>query len=132
MNKENTHNKKIILLAEDDKFISRAYKDGLERAGFKVITAFDGLEAIKKAKQVKPDIILLDVIMPRLDGFEVLKRIKVDDELKDIPVLIISNLGQEADIEKGKELGAVDYLIKSNWSMEEVIKKINKFLDVGR
>lgn len=130
MNKENTHNNKIILLAEDDKYISQAYKDGLARAGFKVVTAFDGLEAIKKAKQVKPDIILLDIILPRLDGFEVLKRLKADDGVKDVPVLIISNLGQDSDIEKGKELGAADYLIKANWSMREVIKKINKSLDV--
>ncbi len=128
MNKENTHNKKIILLAEDDKFISKAYKDGLERAGFKVVIAFDGLETIKKAKQVKPDIILLDIIMPRLNGFNVLKRIKADDELKDIPVLITSNLGQESDIEKGKKLGAADYLIKADWSMREVIMKIDKYL----
>lgn len=128
MNKENTHNKKIILLAEDDKFISKAYKDGLERAGFKVVTALDGLETIKKAKQVKPDIILLDIIMPRLDGFEVLKQIKADDELKDIPVLITSNLGQESDIKKGKKFGAADYLIKADWSMREMIMKINKYL----
>ena len=117
-----------ILLAEDDKFISRAYKDGLGRAGFNIITAFDGEEALEKIRQEKPDIILLDIVMPEKNGFEVLEEIKKDSQLKRIPVLILSNLGQERDIEKGKELGVVDYLIKSDYSMTEVIEKIKKYL----
>ncbi len=113
-----------ILLAEDDKFISRAYKDGMERAGFEIIIALDGAEAIKKIKSENPDLILLDLIMPEKNGFEVLEEIKMDDELKNIPVVILSNLGQDSDIEKGKALGAADYLIKSNLSMKEVIEKV--------
>ena len=119
---------KKILLAEDDKFISRAYSDGLSRAGFEVILAMDGIEAVELARKEKPDMILLDLIMPRKNGFEVLIELNDEAELKKIPVIILSNLGQESDITKGKEMGAVDYLIKSNFSLKEVIEKIKKYL----
>ena len=126
---DNKKERKIkVLLAEDDKFISRAYQDGLSRAGFTVTAVFDGNEALEKLKSDKPDIILLDVIMPEKNGFEVLEEIKKDNELKRVPVIILSNLGQDTDIQKGRELGAVDYLIKSNFSMGEVIEKIKKYL----
>lgn len=119
---------KKILLAEDDKYISLAYKDGLERNGFGMVIAFDGIEAVKKIRSEKPDLVLLDLIMPNKNGFEVLEEIKKDKAIKDIPVIILSNLGQESDIEKGKALGAADYLIKSNISMKEVIIKIKMHL----
>ena len=123
--------KKIkLLLAEDDKFISRAYVDELTRAGIDVVLASDGEEAIKKIAEEKPDIILMDVIMPEKNGFEVLEHIKQVDELKDIPVIILSNLGQDSDIKKGRELGAIDYLIKSNFSIKEVVEKIKGILKV--
>ncbi|MCK5212178.1 response regulator [Candidatus Parcubacteria bacterium] len=122
-------NKKIkILMAEDDKFISRAYKDGLTRAGFDIIMAADGNEAIALVKSELPDIILLDLIMPDKNGFEALEEFKKMPETKDTPVIILSNLGQDTDIKQSKELGAVDYLIKSNYSMPEVIEKIKKHL----
>lgn len=122
-------NKKIkVLMAEDDKFISRAYKDGLTRAGFEIIMAIDGNETIKLAKSEQPDIILLDLIMPEKNGFEALEELRTDPETKEIPVIILSNLGQDTDIKQGKELGAVDYLIKSNYSMPEVIKIIKKYI----
>ncbi|RLC36993.1 response regulator [Candidatus Falkowbacteria bacterium] len=117
-----------ILLAEDDKFISRAYNDGLSRNGFNVVLAQDGNEAVKFAKEKRPDIILLDLIMPDKNGFEALKEIKADEKTKQIPVIILSNLGQDTDIKKGKEMGAVDYLIKANFSMSEVIEKIRGYL----
>lgn len=120
-----------IVLAEDDKFISRAYKDGLERAGFIVIQATDGDQAIEKAKQEMPDIILLDLIMPVKNGFEALKGIKANEATKNIPIIILSNLGQDSDIEKGRELGAADYMIKSNFSMNEVIDKIKTHLKIN-
>src|SRR3989339_2036038 len=127
-----TEQKKIkIILAEDDKFISRAYKDGLERAGFIVIPVMDGVTALEKIKQEKPDMVLLDLIMPVKNGFEVLKDIKADDAIKNIPIIILSNLGQDSDIEKGRELGAADYLIKSNFSMNEVIEKIKGHLKIS-
>jgi DNA-binding response OmpR family regulator len=118
-----------VLLAEDDKFISRAYKDGLSRAGFLVVPAMDGAEAFLKAKESIPDIILLDLIMPLKNGFEVLEEIKADSDLKKIPVIVLSNLGQETDIDKARMLGAADYMIKSNFSMKEIIEKINKVLE---
>jgi DNA-binding response OmpR family regulator len=128
MTKQNNEKKIKIVLAEDDKFISRAYFDGLSRSGFEVTQAFDGNEALIKIKEIKPDIILLDVIMPEKNGFEVLEELKQDDYLKRIPVIILSNLGQESDIQKGRKLGASDYMIKANYSMTEVIEKIKKLI----
>jgi len=119
-----TKEQKKILLVEDDKYILRAYKDGLTRAGLEVITASDGMEAMRSVKLYKPDLILLDLILPIKNGFEVLEEMKMDDELKNIPVVILSNLGQDSDIEKGKALGAIDYLIKTSLSMKEVIEKV--------
>jgi len=121
-------NKYKILLIEDDSFISHAYTDGLGRAGFEMIAASNGEEGIEKIKSENPNLILLDLIMPIKNGFEVLEEIKKDDNLKNIPVIILSNLGQKSDIEKGKTLGAVDYMVKANFSMEEVVKKIKKYL----
>lgn len=125
----NKKNKQIkILLAEDDKFISKAYQDGLGRAGFEVIAAYDGNEALNKIKSKKPNIILLDLIMPEKNGFEVLEEIKTDNDLKNIPIIILSNLGQSSDIQRGRDLGANDYLIKSNFSIKEVIEKMKEYV----
>jgi DNA-binding response OmpR family regulator len=116
--------KKKILLAEDDKFISKAYNAGLEKSGFEILVAYDGVDAINKIKSKKPDLVLLDLIMPIKNGFEVLEELKLDDALKHIPVIILSNLGQESDVAKAKDLGSVDYMIKSNFTMAQVIEKI--------
>ena len=113
--KEKTKKYKV-LLAEDDKFISLAYKDGLTRAGYSVIYAENGKKALDLTKKEKPDIIMLDIIMPEMNGFEVLEALKKEKTTKKIPVVILSNLGQESDIKKGQELGATDYMIKSNYS----------------
>jgi DNA-binding response OmpR family regulator len=120
--------KKKILLAEDDKFISLAYRDGFKKAGFEVLYASDGQEAINLAQNSQPDIILLDIIMPVKNGFEALEEIRKISSLKDVPILVLSNLGQETDIQKAKSLGADDYLIKSNYSLAEVVKFIEKHL----
>ncbi len=130
MARKNMKNKNYkILLAEDDKFISLAYKDGLSRAGYTVIHAENGKKALDLVKKEVPDIILLDVIMPEMNGFEVLEELKKIPKIKKIPVVILSNLGQESDIQKGQELGATDYMIKSNYSLGEVVDKIKKILD---
>lgn len=121
--------KQKILIAEDDKFISRAYGNGLQQAGFEVLIAADGIKAKEMIKKNKPDLILLDLIMPEKDGFDVLKEIKKDSKLKKIPVLILSNLGQDPDMEKGKELGADDYLVKTDYSMNKVIDKVKSYLE---
>lgn len=126
--KNNMTQKRKIILAEDDSYICRAYKDGLERAGFDVIIASDGQEAMTKIASQKPDLILLDLIMPIKNGFEVLEELGADKILNKIPVVILSNLGQESDIKKGKELGADDYLVKSDVSMKEVIERVKEHL----
>lgn len=120
--------KSKILLAEDDKFLSRAYKDGLEEAGFEVVIAFDGEAAIEKIRSEKPDLVLLDLIMPVKNGFEVLGDMAVDDTLKKIPVIILSNLSQESDVERGKALGAVDYLVKADYSLRAVVEKVTEHI----
>ncbi len=117
-----------ILLIEDDQFIRRICKNGLERSGFNVITAAEGKEGMKKAKEQNPDLILSDLVMPHRNGFETMEQIKKDKQLKDIPIIILSNLGQESDIQKIKELGAVDYLIKSDFKIKEVVEKIKSHL----
>ncbi len=126
--KEEKESKIKIFIGEDDKFISRAYQDGFKRAGFEVHTGFDGNEVIAKIKENKPDLLLLDLIMPQKNGFEVLGEIKMNKELAKIPIIVLSNLGQDSDVERAKELGAYDYLIKANFSMKEVVEKIKEVL----
>lgn len=121
-----------VLLVEDDKFISRAYKDGLEREGFEIDTAFDGIEAMEKLRVSPPDLVLLDLILPEKDGFAVLEDVQMDAALKRIPIIILSNLGQESDIEKGQALGALDYLIKADVSMKDVIEKVKFYVAKAR
>ena len=119
---------KKILLAEDDKFLSTAMSDKLEREGFAVVHAVNGLEAITKAKAEHPDLILLDIIMPQKTGFEVLTELRLDPATHDIPVIVLSNLGQEVDIKKARDLGAIDYLVKSDVEMKTVVEKIKEAL----
>lgn len=118
---------KKVLIAEDDAFISKAYREGLSKTNLDVILAEDGEDAIKKINEEKPDLILLDLIMPNKNGFEVLEELKENSE-NVAPIIVLSNLGQQGDVEKAKELGAVDYFIKSNITMKEVIEKINQYL----
>lgn len=117
-----------VLVAEDDRFLSKAYGTKLKKEGFEVILAINGEEAFLKAKSEKPDVILLDLVMPKKDGFEALADLKKDSTTKIIPVIVLSNLGQEEDISRGRELGAVDYLVKSNISIREVVEKVKEVL----
>lgn len=119
-----------VLIAEDDQFLLMAYSAKMKKAGFEAIIAADGDEAIAKAEESQPDIILLDLVMPKKDGFEVLEAIKNNPKIKDTPVVILSNLGQEDDIKRGKELGAADYLVKSDISIKAVVEKINEVLKI--
>ncbi|MFA6255066.1 MAG: response regulator [Patescibacteria group bacterium] len=119
-----------VLVAEDDQFLSKAYSAKLKKSGFEVMLANDGEEVMQKVKTEKPDIILLDLIMPKKDGFEVLAELKKDEKLKKIPVVVLSNLGQEEDITRGKKLGAVGYLVKSNIPISAVVEKINQILGI--
>jgi len=119
--------KKKILIVEDDQFLHKILAMKIKAAGFDVISAYDGESALKKIKE-RPDLILLDLILPQMSGFEFLGEIKINEEYKKIPVIVLSNLGQEEDIERAKSLGAVDYLVKANFSIDEVIKKIKEWL----
>jgi two-component system alkaline phosphatase synthesis response regulator PhoP len=117
-----------ILVAEDDRFLANAYRVKLTKSGFEVEIARDGQEAITLLKANKADLILLDLMMPVKDGFTTLEEIKKDPMLKDIPVIIASNLGQKEDIDKGLALGAVDYVVKSDLSLDTLVQKIQSFI----
>ncbi len=119
---------KKILIVEDDKFLLRAYKIKLAQAGFKLYAAEDGEKGVQMAKKYLPDLVILDLMLPKLTGFEFLKRVKKDPKTKSIPVIVLSVLGQKTDWEKAMELGAVEYFIKTDYTLDEIIKKINKFL----
>jgi len=115
---------KKILIIEDDKFLRELIAQKLLKEDFEVSEAIDGEEGIKKITEEKPNLILLDLILPGIDGFEVLSRMKEDSILSSIPVIILSNLGQKEDVERGLKLGAVDYLIKAHFTPGEIIDKI--------
>lgn len=114
-----------ILVVEDDKFLRELIVQKLNSEGYEPSEAIDGEEGIKKVKEERPDLVLLDLILPNIDGFEVLSRMKTDAALSKIPVIILSNLGQKEDVEKGLKMGAVDYLIKAHFTPGEIIDKIN-------
>jgi DNA-binding response OmpR family regulator len=116
-----------ILLIEDDKFLRTVLEKKLSSEGFEVVSAVDGDEALEKIISDKPDIILLDIILPKKSGFLVLDNIKKDPEFKKIPVLIISNLGQEEDVKRGLSLGAIEYFVKAKVSLDDVVKKIKEY-----
>lgn len=120
--------KKFILVAEDDKFYANIFRTKLSREGYEVQVAGDGEQVLNAARQKKPDLIMLDLIMPVKDGFEALEEIKADNSLKNIKVIVISNLGQDEDVKKAKDLGAVDYLIKTNMSINEMVEKVKSYL----
>ena len=117
-----------ILLVEDDRFLIKAVYTKLTQKGFEVILANDGDEAISKAKTEKPELVLLDMVLPKKSGFEVLRALKGDPKTVSIPVFILSNLAQDQDIQEGKALGAEDYIVKSNTSLSAIVDKVANFL----
>lgn len=119
---------KKILIAEDEKDIRELIKRKLEQEGFLVLEAETGKETLEIVNKQNPEVVLLDIIMPEIDGFEILKQIKSNPKTKNIKTIILSNLGQDSDIQKGKELGAEDYIIKANFTLDEIVKKINNLL----
>ena len=123
--------KKVVLLVEDDVFLANIYKTKFTMEGFKVWHSDNGESAITERSKKKPDIILLDILLPKKDGFAVLTELKQDDsEVKDIPVILLTNLGQKDDVEKGLEMGAEDYLIKAHFKPSEVVDKVRKILKI--
>jgi DNA-binding response OmpR family regulator len=117
-----------ILMIDDDAFMAGIYGTRLSSEGYAVINAFDGEEGYKKARTELPDLILLDVLMPKLDGFETLKRLKEDASTAKIPVLMLTSLGQKEDVDRGLREGAVDYLIKTQTLPTDALEKIKKVL----
>lgn len=117
-----------VLLVEDDSFLANIYKTKFELEGFKVSVAENGELGLKEAKKKKPDLILLDILLPKMDGFTVLGHLKEDRELKNTPVILLTNLGQKDDVEKGLELGAADYLIKAHFKPSETVEKVRSVL----
>ncbi len=120
----------FVLLVEDDVFLADIYKKKFEMEGFKIAVSENGEKALVDLKKKKPDVILLDILLPKLDGFAVLEKLKSDAALKDVPVILLTNLGQKDDVEKGLEMGAVDYLIKAHFKPSEVVDKVVKVLKI--
>lgn len=120
-----------ILVAEDDTLYAKVYKNKLTKEGYEVTVVGNGVEALKQAKLIMPDLMLLDLIMPEMDGFEVLKKIKEDAATKKIRVIVMSNLGQDSDIAKAKELGAEEYFVKTNMSIMDLMDKIKSYAGEG-
>jgi len=119
---------KKVLVVEDDRFLRELITQKLTREGYDVSEAVDGEDGVKKAEEKKPDIILMDLILPGIDGFEAITRIKENPEFESTPIIILSNLGQRDDVERGLKLGAVDFLIKAHFTPGEIIEKIQKVL----
>jgi DNA-binding response OmpR family regulator len=119
---------KTILVIEDDRFLRELMSQKLIKEGFKTSQAVDGEEGFKKIKEEKPGLVLLDLILPGIDGFEVLTRVKADPEIANTPIIILSNLGQREDVERGMKLGATDYLIKAHFTPGEIIEKIKNII----
>lgn len=116
------------MIVEDDSFVMDIYQTKLSQEGHSVIEATNGVEAMKKLETEKPELILLDIVMPYMDGIEVLKKIKEKDDLKKIPIILLTNLSQKEEINAGLGLGASDYLIKSHFTPSEVMEKIKVVL----
>ena len=121
-----------VLIVEDDNFLVEMYTTKFELEGFSVVSAEDGEKGLEVAKNEHPDIILLDILMPKMDGFTTLVELKKDESLKNTPVILLTNLGQKEDVKKGFELGAAGYLIKAHFMPSEVVEKIKKILEESK
>jgi len=119
---------KKILIIEDDEFLRQLISKKISSEGFTVSSAVDGPDGLEKVKAVMPDLILLDLLLPTMSGFEVLEKVKTDKTTTSIPVVILSNLGQQEDISKGLKLGAKDFLVKAQMTPEEIVAKIKTLL----
>ncbi|MDP3093942.1 MAG: response regulator [bacterium] len=119
---------KNILLVEDDPFLVDIYTTKFKETGFAIDVAPDGSQAIRKMTEKKPDLVLLDIVLPHLDGWEILERIRSDENLKDLKVVILSNLGQKSEVDKAFAMGATKYLIKAHYTPSEVVEEVRTIL----
>lgn len=120
--KQNTVMK--ILIVEDEQVLSKVLKEKFDKAGFETKVSGDGEAAILDSKSFLPEIIVLDLVLPKKSGFEVLKAVKADPETKMIPVIVVSNLGEDSDIKQALSLGAKDYFVKSQHPINEIVEKV--------
>lgn len=118
-----------ILIVEDDAFLSNMYVEKFRAEGFAVIAATNGTDAVKLAREELPAVVLLDVMLPQMDGFAVLGQLKADEATRNIPVLLLTNLSQKEDVDRGRELGAADFLIKAHFMPNEVVRKVQAVLN---
>lgn len=120
--------KESILIIEDDKFFRDLVSKKLEKNGFEMLLAIDSKEALTVLEKKKPSLIISDLILPGLDGFELISIIKKDEKTKDIPLIVLSNLGQKEEVERAISLGALDFMVKVNFTPDEIVDKIKKVL----
>jgi len=120
---------KTILFIEDESALQKTFGEVLGQEGYKIIPALDGETGLKLAKTKNPDLILLDLILPKIHGFDVLKKLKETEETKNIPVIILTNLEEVGDINKALEMGVTTYLVKAQYSLEEVVEKVKSALN---
>jgi len=117
-----------VLLVEDDEYLIGIYATKFELEGCEVLRAGTGEEGLAIIKKEKPDLVLADILMPGISGFELIKKVKADKEIQDIPIVILSNLGTKDDMAKGLKLGAVDYIIKVHLTPTEIFERVKKIL----
>jgi len=127
--KEEAKLKGTILLIEDDLPMVKMYSTKLKIEGFQIVVAYDGEEGLTKLKEEPPGLVLLDLMIPKVGGMEVLEQMKADAKLKDVPVVVLSNLSQEEDMVRAKELGVKDFLIKSNYTPSQVVKIVKSYFE---
>ena len=121
-------NETKVLIVDDDEFLLEMYALKFKESGFIIEVAKNGEEAVQKAKEVSPDVILLDVVMPKMDGFDVLRVLRKENIASKAIVLILTNLGQKDDFDRGMKLGATDYIVKAHYTPSEVVKKVQSLL----
>lgn len=119
---------KKILLVEDDPFLIDIYSKKLTASGFKVMIAEDGAKAIRFLKEQKPDMVILDIVLPEIEGWDVLKKLKQDKKYKDLKIIILSNLGQKEEVAKGLKLGAIRYLIKAHYTPSQIVEEVKSLI----
>ena len=122
------NDKQKVLVVEDDEFLLELYSTKLKMEGFQVFSAGDGERGLRLAKEKKPDLVLLDIVLPKIDGLEVLRKLKKDGETAYIPIVLLTNLSQKDEVSEGLKAGAEDYLIKAHFMPSEVVDKIKKIL----
>lgn len=123
---------KKILVIEDDKFLLKIIKKKLSTEDYQLVQAMNGEEGLRAAREEKPDLILLDLVLPEMDGFEVLKKLKDNPTCSAIPVIILSNLGEREKVNKGLKLGAADYLVKADLNPGEIVNRIKLVLEKNK